>query len=68
MQPTEDNILDRATQSEPSRAAMKQAGFYVRSVVMQGAGHFWMSDPLDEAASITGYLAPRLLRFLGEKV
>jgi acetyl esterase/lipase len=65
---TEDDIVDRATQSEAFLVALKQAGFYARSVVAQGAGHFWMSDPIEEAASITGYLAPRLLRFLAEKV
>jgi acetyl esterase/lipase len=65
---TEDDIVDRATQSEAFLVALKQAGFYVRSVVMQGAGHFWMSEPVEEPVSITGYLAPRLLRFLAEKV
>jgi acetyl esterase/lipase len=65
---TEDDIVDRRTQSETFLLALKQAGFYVRSAVMQGAGHFWMSDPLEETASITGVLAPRLLRFLTEKV
>ena len=48
--------------------ALKQARFFVRTVVMQGAGHFWMYDPIEEAGSITGYLAPRLLRFLAEKL
>jgi acetyl esterase/lipase len=65
---TEDDIVDRATQSEAFHLSLKQAGFYVRSVVMQGAGHFWMSDPIEEATSVTGFLAPRLLRFLAEKV
>jgi acetyl esterase/lipase len=66
---TEDDIVDRAAQSEVFLVALKQAGFYARTVVMQGAGHFWMSDPIEgEAGSITGYLAPRLLRFLAEKV
>jgi acetyl esterase/lipase len=65
---TEDDIVDRTTQSEAFLTALKQAGFYARTVVMQGAGHFWMSDPIEEPGSITGYLAPRLLRFLAEKV
>lgn len=65
---TEDDIVDRTTQSEAFLLALKQAGFYVRSVVMQGAGHFWMWDPVEEPTSITGYLAPRLLRFLAEKL
>jgi len=65
---TEDDIVDRATQSEAFLTALKQARFYVRTVVMQGAGHFWMADPIDEPGSVTGHLAPRLLRFLAEKL
>ena len=44
--------------------ALKQAGFFVRTTVLVGAPHFWMSDPIDEPTSHTGFLAPRLLRFL----
>ena len=65
---TEDDIVDRASQSEAFLVALKQAGFYARTVVMQGAGHFWMADPIEEAGSITGHLAPRLLRFLADKL
>jgi acetyl esterase/lipase len=65
---TEDDIVDRAGQSEAFLVALKQAGFYARTVVMQGAGHFWMADPIEEADSSTGYLAPRLLRFLADKL
>jgi acetyl esterase/lipase len=65
---TEDDIVDRATQSEAFLTALKQARFYARNVVIPGAGHFWMSDPIDEPGSFPGHLAPRLLRFLAEKV
>ncbi|MGH7089853.1 MAG: alpha/beta hydrolase fold domain-containing protein, partial [Stellaceae bacterium] len=61
---TEDDIVDRATQSEAFLTALKQARFYVRTVVMQGPGHFWMPEPIEEGSSTTAYLAPRLLRFL----
>jgi hypothetical protein len=44
--------------------ALNQAGFYVRSVILQAAPHFWVSDPIEEAGSFSGFLAPRLLRFL----
>jgi hypothetical protein len=47
---------------------LKQARFFVRHLVMQGAGHFWMADPIEEPGSVTGYLAPRLLRFLADRV
>ena len=65
---TEDDIVDRRTQSEAFLTALKQARFYARSVVMPGAGHFWISDPIEEPGSVTGHLAPRLLRFLAEKL
>jgi acetyl esterase/lipase len=64
----EDDIVDHASQSEAFLIALKQARFYARSVVLPGAGHFWMSDPIEEAGSFTGQLAPRLLRFLAEKL
>ena len=65
---TEDDIVDRASQSEAFLYALKQARFFVRTVVMQGAGHFWMSDPIEEPGSTTAHLAPRLLRFLAERL
>lgn len=64
----EDDIVDRSTQSEAFLTALKQARFYVRNVAIPGAGHFWMSEPIDEPGSFTGHLAPRLLRFLAEKL
>jgi len=65
---TEDDIVDRATQSEAFLLALKQARFYARSVVVQGAGHFWNSDPIEEHDSYSGRLAPRVLRFFLEKL
>jgi acetyl esterase/lipase len=65
---TEDDIVDRATQSEAFLKALKQAGFFARPVIVQGAPHFWNSEPLDEVGSRSGFLAPRMLRFLQEKL
>jgi acetyl esterase/lipase len=65
---TEDDIVDRHPQSDAFLLALKQARFYARSVVMQGSGHFWLTDPIDEPGSVPAYLAPRLLRFLGERL
>ena len=61
---TEDDIVDPRSQSEMFVTALKQAGFFVRTVIVPGAPHFWMWDPIDEPNSYTGILAPRLLRFL----
>jgi acetyl esterase/lipase len=60
----EDDIVDSRSQSEVFVMALKQAGFFVRTVIIPGAPHFWMSDPIDEPTSYTGFLAPRLLSFL----
>jgi hypothetical protein len=59
-----DDTADPPTQSESFLLALKQAGFFVRSVILQAAPHFWVSDPIDETGSFTGFLAPRLVRFL----
>ena len=65
---TEDDIVDPTRQSHVFLRALKQAGFYVRPVILQGAPHFWNSDPIDEPASFPGFLAPRLIRFLQTKL
>jgi acetyl esterase/lipase len=65
---TEDEIVDTPLQSIAFATALRQAGFYVRSVTVQSAPHFWASDPLDETGSHTGFLAPRLHRFLAERL
>ena len=65
---TEDDLVDRTQHSEAFLRALKQGGFFVRICVVQGAGHYWLSDPLDETGSYTGFFMPRLLRFLAEKL
>ena len=61
---TRDDIVDCREQSEVFLRALKQAGYFARPVVLEGAPHFWMVDPVDEPGSHNGFLAPRLLRFL----
>jgi acetyl esterase/lipase len=65
---TADDIVDHRTQAEVFLEALKQAGHYVRPVVVPGAPHFWIGDPLDEPGSQSGFFAPRLLRFLQARV
>jgi len=60
----EDDIVDPATQSERFLTALKQAGFFARTIVVPGAGHFWSIDPVEEPGSFGAYAAPRMLRFL----
>jgi acetyl esterase/lipase len=60
----EDDIVDPAAQSEKFLTALKQAGFFARTIVVPGAGHFWSVDPVDEPGSFGAYVGPKLLRFL----
>jgi acetyl esterase/lipase len=62
---TDDDIVDPATQSTAFLGALKQAGFFVRTVVIPGAGHFFVTDPVDDT-SFGGFAGPRVLRFLKE--
>lgn len=65
---TEDDVVDRKTQSEAFLTALKRARFYARAVVVQGAGHYWASEPIEEHGSSSAHLATRLVRFLGERL
>jgi acetyl esterase/lipase len=65
---TEDDLVDPKTQTEPFQLALKQAGFFVRPCIVAGAPHYWMNDPIEEPGSLSGFLAPRLVRFLAEKL
>lgn len=65
---TEDDVVDRRTQTDVFLRALKQAGFFVRTVILPGAGHFWMSEPLDEPQGFPAALAPKLVRFLQQRL
>jgi acetyl esterase/lipase len=61
---TEDDIVDPRSQSEVFLEALKQARYVARTVIVAGAPHYWLPDPLDEPASYSAFFAYRLLRFL----
>jgi acetyl esterase/lipase len=65
---TEDDLVDRGRHTDAFLLALKQAGFFARTCIVQGAPHYWLSDPIDEPGSYSGFLAPRLVRFLQEKL
>ena len=65
---TEDDLVDRKTHTDALQLALKLAGFFVRPCIVQGAPHYWMNDPIEEPESYSGFLAPRLMRFLAEKL
>jgi acetyl esterase/lipase len=65
---TDDDVVDWKTQSLPFLTALKQAGYFVRTASVQGAPHFWMYDPIDEPYSYAGFVAPKVLRFLRDRL
>jgi acetyl esterase/lipase len=65
---TEDDIVNRQAQTDAFLLALKQCGFFVRTCIVQGAGHYWMNDPIDERGSHAAFVVPRLVRFLEERL
>lgn len=65
---TEDDLVDRKLQTEPFTLALKQANFFVRPCIVHGAPHYFMNDPIEEPHSYCAFVAPRLLRFLAERL
>ena len=65
---TEDDLVDRRTHTDAFLLRLKQANFFVRTCIVQGAPHYWLSDPIDEPGSYSGFMAPRLIRFLKERL
>ena len=62
--PTSYATVDQQTQSQVFLTALKQAGFFARSIVVPGSGHFWASEPVEEPGSYGAQAAPQMLRFL----
>jgi dipeptidyl aminopeptidase/acylaminoacyl peptidase len=60
---THDDIVDSDTQSAAFLTVLKQAQFIGRAIVVPGAGHFWVADPI-EPGSFGAYAGPKVLLFL----
>ncbi|MBX9828895.1 MAG: alpha/beta hydrolase [Xanthobacteraceae bacterium] len=65
---TEDDLVDRRAHTDAFVLALKQAGCFVRTTILQGAPHYFGGDPIEEPGSFSGFMAPRLLRFLQERL
>jgi acetyl esterase/lipase len=65
---TEDDLVDRHSQTDAFLMRLKQANFFARTCIVQGAPHYWMGDPIEEPRSYSGFMAPRLIRFLKERL
>jgi acetyl esterase/lipase len=60
---THDDIVDSDTQSVAFLTSLKRAQFIARTIVVPGAGHFWLTDPI-EPGSFGAYAGPKVLLFL----
>ena len=65
---TEDDLVNRRAQTDAFLLRLKQANFFVRPCIVHGAPHYWLNDPIEEPGSYSGFMAPRLLRFLQERL
>ena len=65
---TEDDLVNRRAQTDAFLLRLKQANFFVRPCIVEGAPHYWLNDPIEEARSYSGFLATRLMRFLQERL
>jgi len=65
---TDDDVVDCGSQSVRFVKELKQSGQFVRPIPIVGAPHFWIDQPIEEIGSFTGFLAPKLLRFLNDKI
>jgi acetyl esterase/lipase len=62
---TDDDVVDPQTQSGALLTALTQSGYFVRRIILPGAGHFWSSDPFEsEPHSYAAMAIPRMVRFL----
>jgi acetyl esterase/lipase len=60
---TDDDIVDPKTQGLVFLNMLKQAGFFARTTVVPGAGHFFTAWPVDPG-SYGAQAAPQILMFL----
>ncbi|MBM2811929.1 MAG: esterase/lipase [Chloroflexi bacterium] len=65
---TADDVVDAETQSIPFVTALKRANGFVRTAPIQGAPHYWVHEPLDDPQSYSSFFAPKLMRFLAERL
>ncbi len=61
---TADDWVDNDQQSEEFLRALKWAGIRVRTAPVEGAVHFYMTEPIDDPESAVHRVASKILRFL----
>ena len=63
----EDDVVDRG-QTDEFHDALKLANIFSRKLIVPGGGHYFTQYPMEEPGSHSGWLAPRVLRFLNERM
>jgi acetyl esterase/lipase len=64
---TEDDVVE-PVQSKDFQLALRLAGFYTRMLTVQAAGHYFVSDPIEEPFSRTAEVSRPMLRFIRDKI
>lgn len=64
----QDEVVDPETQSKRFAAAARLSGNYVRSIVLPGAGHYWLTESPTADHSWSAEAAPRILAFLADRL
>jgi hypothetical protein len=59
-----DEMVDSEAQSVRFVTGLNRAGNFTRTVPITGAPHYWISEPLDEPHSYTGYATSILCRLV----
>src|ERR1700728_325106 len=64
-----DNLVDPQSQTGTFYSVLKQAGFFVQQLIIPGAGHYWATEPFENAPRSYGETAARqVLRFLASSL
>jgi acetyl esterase/lipase len=61
---TGDDVVSERLHSSAFANVLSQANFNVQTLILPDAQHYWATAPMLEEGSRSGFVAPRLLRFL----
>jgi len=64
----DDEVVDPRGQTLHFAEMLEQTGFGVSVVPVSGAGHFWMSEPMDEPDSRPAQVLPEVVEFLHKRL
>lgn len=65
---TADDVVAPESQSHVFFEALKQSGQFVRTLALAAAPHFWINEDPYELGSFTGFMLPKLMDFLKNRL